>query len=90
MRDKKIEAIIQKYIKVIQYLTSGGQKPTDSEGNPIVINKTALDILTITVTVQYAFTFTPSAQEGISVFLDNTETNFFFRQDQRITFPRHC
>ena len=51
----------------------------DSEGNPIVINKTATDILNITVTINYSFTLTPHPEEGVNVFLDNSPSNRPYR-----------
>jgi len=42
---------------------------TDAEGNPIVINKTATDILNVTVTVQYVYTHIQHPKEGTEVFM---------------------
>lgn len=50
----------------------------DSEGNPIVINKTATDILKITVTIYYTLTLEPHAQEGTNVFMCNKASHAAF------------
>lgn len=49
----------------------------DSEGNPIVINKTSTDILKITVTLYYSLT--EITNPGADVFPSNTEDNIIYR-----------